>query len=130
MSPYAQPDTMGDSSQAFDAPIQQLIHLNSMLCDTQVKLASDSDLITTVYNNVVRKLQNPYEWSTFNRFMDIIFGNDIRNSEGWLHNVMRGPHGMDLVVKYVTKCVEAGMLPYDIAKIKIDCLIDELEILM
>jgi hypothetical protein len=77
MSPYAHPDTMGDSSQAFDVPIQQVIYLNSILSNMQVKLASDSDLITTVYNNVVQKLQNPYEWSTFNQFMDILFGNDV-----------------------------------------------------
>lgn len=42
---------------------------------------------------------------------------------------MCGPHGMDLVVDYVKKSVEVGMLPYDIAIIKINCLVEELEVL-
>ena len=118
-----------EASEQFDDPVRHLHLLNSFLCDTPVKLASESDVIAKVYNTVVGKSPDPHDWPTFNRFMDILFGNDVRNSEGQLHNVMHGLYGMDLVIDYVTKCVRAGKLPYDIAILKINCLIEELEIL-
>jgi hypothetical protein len=118
-----------DASNQFDDPVRRLRLLNSFLCDTPVKLASGSDTIVTVYNAVVGKSPDPHDWPTFNRFMDILFGDDVRNSEGRLQNVKRGPHGMDLVVDYITNCARAGTLPYDIAILKINRLIEELEIL-
>lgn len=68
---------MADALQGLGEPVRQLIHLNSLLGDSPVKLAKESDLITTVYNRVVRNAPNPHEWPIFNRFLEILFGHDV-----------------------------------------------------
>ena len=48
-----------EASEQFDDPVRHLRLLNSFLCDTPVKLASESDVIAKVYNTVVGKSPDP-----------------------------------------------------------------------
>lgn len=117
---------MGDPASTFNESLQRLHFLNSNLPDT-VRLAAKPGIITDIYDRVVLPASDPYNWETFNQFLDALFGSDLRNSDGRLHNVQRGPFGMDLVIDYMQKSAAAGQLPYDIAILKITRLIEELE---
>ncbi|KAJ7820837.1 hypothetical protein B0H14DRAFT_3472018 [Mycena olivaceomarginata] len=66
--------------------------------------------------------------SPFNRGMDVLFGEDCRNADGRLHHVRRGASGMTLIVKYLEQ-VEWSAMACDIATIKLDRIIAELEFL-
>ncbi|KAJ7624110.1 hypothetical protein DFH06DRAFT_1446385, partial [Mycena polygramma] len=66
--------------------------------------------------------------STFNRRMDLLFGEDLRDSSGRLQHVRRGKHGMALVVTYL-KSIQWGDMLIDIATIKLERIIAELEFL-
>jgi hypothetical protein len=66
--------------------------------------------------------------STFNRRMDILFGEDVRDDAGRLMYVEAGKHGMGAVVKYL-KTVPWAELKGDIVRPKLDRLIRELEFL-
>ncbi|KAJ7800454.1 hypothetical protein B0H14DRAFT_2616165 [Mycena olivaceomarginata] len=66
--------------------------------------------------------------TTFNRRMDILFGEDCRNSQGRLPNILRGAAGMPLVVKYLQK-IEWSEIEAQLARPKLDRIIKELEFL-
>lgn len=66
--------------------------------------------------------------TTFNRRMDILFGEDCRNSQGRLPNILRGAAGMPLVVKYLQK-IEWSEIEAELARPKLDRIIKELEFL-
>ncbi|KAJ7761235.1 hypothetical protein DFH07DRAFT_918427 [Mycena maculata] len=62
--------------------------------------------------------------------MDILFGSDCRDEQGHFRYVCRGPHGMDLVVKYLRSIpwVSAGV-PFTIAAVKLTTIVTELNVL-
>ncbi|KAJ7436367.1 hypothetical protein B0H11DRAFT_1936719 [Mycena galericulata] len=60
--------------------------------------------------------------STFNRRMDVLFGEDLRDAGGRLKYVATGKHGMGAVVKYL-KTVPWAELQCHIARPKLDRLI-------
>ncbi|KAJ7834467.1 hypothetical protein B0H14DRAFT_3709394 [Mycena olivaceomarginata] len=66
--------------------------------------------------------------TTFNRRMDILFGEDCRNDQGRLRNILRGAAGMPLVVKYLQK-IEWSEIEAELARPKLDRIIKELEFL-
>lgn len=66
--------------------------------------------------------------STFNRRMDIIFGEDLRDAAGRLKYVATGKHRMGAVVKYL-KTVPWAELQCSIVRPKLERIIRELEFL-
>ncbi|KAJ7454476.1 hypothetical protein FB451DRAFT_1518118 [Mycena latifolia] len=66
--------------------------------------------------------------STFNRRMDILFGEELRDDRGRLKYVEGGKYGMGAVVKYL-KTVPWAELESSLVRPKLDRLIRELELL-
>lgn len=64
--------------------------------------------------------------STFNCHMDLLFGENLRDANGRLPNILRGTTGLPLVVKYL-RGIEWGEVKAAIARPKLDRLIKELE---
>ncbi|KAJ7832586.1 hypothetical protein B0H13DRAFT_2289066 [Mycena leptocephala] len=68
--------------------------------------------------------------STFNRRVDILFGEHVRDSDGRLKYVRRGNLGMDCVVKYLESIHwETAKIPLDLAQGKLARIADELDYL-
>ncbi|KAJ6530914.1 hypothetical protein DFH09DRAFT_1284927 [Mycena vulgaris] len=68
--------------------------------------------------------------STFNRRVDILFGEHVRDSDGRLKYVRRGNLGMDCVVKYLESIHwESAKIPLDLAQGKLARIADELDYL-
>ncbi|KAJ7828079.1 hypothetical protein B0H14DRAFT_3719666 [Mycena olivaceomarginata] len=68
--------------------------------------------------------------STFNRRVDILFGEHVRNPDGRLKYVRRGDLGMDCIVKYLKSIHwESAKIPLDLAQGKLARIADELDYL-
>lgn len=90
-----------------------------------VPVATKDDRIFQVFANIPVTDQPAEHWETFNRRMDALFGHDLRNSDGRLLHVKRGPFGINLVLQYCDDAASKGTLNWDLAAIKIDRLITE-----
>lgn len=91
-----------------------------------VPLAYKDGKICEIFEKVQEPLPtaDPEEhWVTPNCCMDLLFGNDVRDKNGNLYNITRGPFGMDLVVNYALNAVKAGHLLWEAALPKFSCLI-------
>ena len=66
----------------------------------------------------------------FNHYLDILFGENVCNSDGRLQYIMQGPFNMDMVVKYIEDVMATGELLVDAAMLKIEQLVKELQVLM
>ena len=94
-----------------------------------VPLATKDDCIVEVFTSIPVS-ENPTDhWEIFNRRMNALFGNELRNSDGRLLNIKRGAFGIDLVLKYFDDATSKGTLDWDLAAIKVDRLITEFQIL-
>jgi hypothetical protein len=114
--------------RSFYQKIDQLRGLAKQLPPT-VPIATKDDRIVEVFTNIPVS-ENPAEhWETFNRRMDALFGNELCDSNGRLLNVKRGAFGIDLVLAYFNDAASKGALNWDLAAIKVDRLITELQIL-
>lgn len=92
-----------------------------------VPLASPEDKINQVFQNIPETNDDEDgQWRVFNRRMDALFGNDVRDSNGRLH-IHRGPHGMDLVMDYFQRCVDNNSLQWEAAEPKFARLVIELK---
>ncbi|KAJ6572817.1 hypothetical protein DFH09DRAFT_1362357 [Mycena vulgaris] len=68
--------------------------------------------------------------SAFNRRVDILFGEHVRDSDGRLKYVRRGNLGMDCVVKYLESIHwESAKIPLNLAQGKLARIADELDYL-
>ncbi|KAF8887998.1 hypothetical protein CPB85DRAFT_1441597 [Mucidula mucida] len=69
------------------------------------------------------------EWRTLNTRFDGVFGEDLRNTtSGRLKHLRRGEQGMNIVVRYLKGVDWANKdMPRDIAMLKLQCVVDELE---
>ncbi|KAJ6617743.1 hypothetical protein B0H10DRAFT_1948076 [Mycena sp. CBHHK59/15] len=94
---------------------------------TSVPKGTEEDKIRHVLNHI--KGPDPDDpGSTFNRRMDILFGEDCRDDNGRLHHVRRGPWGMKLVVQYFRSIKWAtGCVPFTMASIKLTRIVTEME---
>lgn len=112
----------------FYQKIDQLRGLAKQLPPT-VPMATKDDRIVKVFTNIPVS-KNPTEhWETFNQRMDALFGNELCDSNGRLLNIKRGAFGIDLVLEYFNDAASKGSLNWDLAAIKVDRLITELQIL-
>jgi hypothetical protein len=68
--------------------------------------------------------------STFNRRVDILFGEHVRDSDGRLKYMRRGHLGMDCVVKYLESIHwVSAKIPLNLAQGKLAKIADELDYL-
>ncbi|KAI1782567.1 hypothetical protein LXA43DRAFT_1142421 [Ganoderma leucocontextum] len=82
-----------------------------------------------LYQTLTGTISGESTWATFNRRMDILYGEDCRDGEGRLQNVRRGAYRIGVLCTFLTEFVvlsEDGALPYDLVKIKLDRLLKEL----
>ncbi|KAJ4474614.1 hypothetical protein C8J55DRAFT_562436 [Lentinula edodes] len=83
-----------------------------------VPLASTESRISEIFKKVPEPLPtaDPDEhWTTFNRRMELLYGNDVHGADCKLLNITQGPFGMGLVVGYIQSAVEAGHLLWEAA---------------
>lgn len=93
-----------------------------------VPMARKNHLIAVTFENIPVPDNTPLHWEVFNRRMDALFGDDVRDPKtGRLLNIARGPFGMVLVISYLRQTVEAGSIPWDLGLIKVERLISEIQ---
>jgi hypothetical protein len=107
-----------------EALVDQIDMLSRKL-PSSVPIATRESKIST---SIILPGQDGDAASTFNRRMDVLFGEDLRDAAGRLKYVATGKHGMGAVVKYL-KTVPWAELQCQIARPKLDRLICELEFL-
>ncbi|KAK1227395.1 hypothetical protein PQX77_009610 [Marasmius sp. AFHP31] len=92
--------------------IRLLRTLTSKLPNT-VREASEQDVIYTAFQNVLESNDPSEGWEIVNRRMDILFGQQERDANGKLKNIMRGKFGMDLVLEYLERAAKSGCIIWD-----------------
>ncbi|KAK1217163.1 hypothetical protein PQX77_020171, partial [Marasmius sp. AFHP31] len=92
-----------------------------------VKIAGPNDRIAEVFKSIPESDVSLEKWEVFVRRMDVLFGENVRDTDGNLVNIMRGPLGMDLVVKYLQQAVTAGDLDWEAAQPKFARLVTEIQ---
>ena len=92
-----------------------------------VPLATTDDKIAQVFRDIPEPTDNDEKWPTFNRRMDILFGEDVRGSNGRLLYILRGEHGMNSIVDYCQRCVDGNHLLWEAAEPKFARLVTELQ---
>lgn len=101
--------------------VKEIGVLSSSLSDAVPKGSKD-DKIWSVMNSEER--DTPHE--TFNQRFDALFAEDCRDSDGHLHYVRQGKHGMGLVISYLSK-IKWTDFPLDLVELKLQRLIAELK---
>ena len=96
---------------------------------TSIAVAAKTDTIFVMFQKIpIPSHTSGQYFEVFNRYMDILFGEDVQDkTTRHLINVKCGPFGMDMVFKYITKATNSGLLVWDLAQIKVDRLITEIE---
>jgi hypothetical protein len=117
------------SQIAVEGQIQRLSSLITLL-PSSVPLATKNDEVFRVFTKIPIPDDPKDQWPIFNCQMDILFGKDVRNTDGRLANVVRGPLGMDLVMDYLSKAVTAKYLLWEPVQPKLKHLINELQWIM
>jgi len=95
-----------------------------------VPLATKDDEIYRISEKFPLPEQMSEDWEIFNRRMDILFGENVRDGNGRLSNLRRGPYGMDLVIEYLLQVTERGFLLWEAALVKVERIIKEITLLM
>jgi hypothetical protein len=106
------------------ATIKRLVKDVTTLSNTlaeSVPIGSKDDKIWCVMNSEERDTAH----ETFNRRFDALFAEDCRDSDGRLHYVRQGKHGMGLVASYLLSIDWSGF-PLDIVELKLQRLVREL----
>lgn len=91
-----------------------------------VSLATKKDHIYEVFQKIPIPENIEEQWEIFNLRMDLLFGEDVCGSDGRLSNFRRGTQGIDLVIQYLETEAKAKTLLWDLARIKVDRLIDKI----
>jgi len=84
-----------------------------------VPLATKDDEIYRIFEKFPLPEQMSEDWEVFNRRMDILFGENVRDRNGHLSNLRHGPYGMDLVTEYLLGVMERGFLLWE-ALVKVE----------
>jgi hypothetical protein len=66
-------------------------------------------------------------FETFNRHFDALFGEDCRNSDGWLHHIRQEKNGLGLICTYLNNIDWSSNIPLDLVEIKLVRLSVELK---
>lgn len=116
-----------DSFKSFSERLEVLQRLTGTIPEKALRCATKKDCITQVFDAIKIPENDDERWEVFNRRMDALFGDDQHDKKtGRMLHVLQGQHGMDLVLRYLNDEVKAGLLPWDLAKIKVTWLIDEI----
>ena len=92
--------------------------------------ATRQDKICEVFIKIPIPFDPTQDWEVFNRRMDALFSEDLRDASGRLYHLKRGAFGLDMVIAYIVQVMAGGNLIWDIAAIKVDRLVRELKVLM
>ena len=104
--------------------VEEIKRLGDMLPKT-VPIAKKTDKLYRTLTTI----SGESTWATFNRRMDILYGEDCRDASGRLHNIRRGAYGLGALCTFLTEFIvlsDDGALPYDLVKVKLDRLLKEL----
>ncbi|KAJ7312535.1 hypothetical protein DFH08DRAFT_896633 [Mycena albidolilacea] len=107
--------------------IKKIGKLSALLPETVPEAPADDDI-----HRVITRVEHPDGTvaATFNRRLDILFGEDTRSSDGRLKNIRRGDYGMGCVVEYLESIHwESAVIPFDLTEPKLTRVADELEYL-
>ncbi|KAF8888702.1 hypothetical protein CPB84DRAFT_1461956 [Gymnopilus junonius] len=126
--------TMSSSAQKqFEKRLTALKELTRKL-PSIIPLAKETDRINEIFNKI--PVPGPANndpditvSSVFNRRMDILFGEDVRDGNGRLKYILRGKFGMDMVTEYFSSSLATGALSLGTAMVKLERLVKELEVL-
>jgi hypothetical protein len=130
---------MSNDSRLHDGPDPARAAVEEQVCTLisllpslpmSVQLATKDDNISRIFASIPVPSDPEFLWPVFNRRMDILFGEDVHDDKGCLHNVMRGPFGMGMVVDYIQQAVKAGHLLWEPVSPKLDRLIKEIRVLV
>ncbi|KAJ3501122.1 hypothetical protein NMY22_g19033 [Coprinellus aureogranulatus] len=109
----------------FQSVLEQLKKLKLPL---SVPVATKDSRISEVFASVPVPTNPLLQWQACNHRFDSLYGEDLRDPEtGRLPNILRGKHGLSLVLKYMDECVAANAIPWDIALPKAQRLLDEVK---
>lgn len=112
----------------FKLKIDALRQILRDIPESSIPISQKEDRIYVVFNNIpLNRDDKSTHWTTFNRRMDALFSDELRDSAtGRLTNVKRGPLGMGMVLQYFYEVASRQDLDWELASIKVDRLIDDL----
>ncbi|KAF8180072.1 hypothetical protein K438DRAFT_1208275 [Mycena galopus ATCC 62051] len=109
------------------AAMEKLVaRIETLMCALPHTIAATMDKQSCIAHVLKFQCENNDTPTTFNRRMDLLFGEDLRNANGWLPNILCGTCGLPLVVKYL-RGIEWGEVKAEIVRLKLNRLIRELE---
>ena len=99
-----------------------------------IPVSKETDCITEIFQKIPMPDSSYADpditvTSVFNQRMDILFREDVCDTNGHLVNILCGNYGIDLVVTYFSSSLATWDLALGIAMVKLDHLIKELEII-
>lgn len=101
------------------------------LLPKSIPVAKKNDVVPMLFKNVPIPADPVQHFEVFNRRMDILFGESLWDKKtGRLPNITRGAYGMDMVIGYITEAMDGGFLVWDIAQIKVDRLVGEIQTIL
>ncbi len=95
-----------------------------------IPVAMRNDKICDVFVKIPLSFDPSEDWEIFNRRMDALFSEELRDKSGRLLHIKRGEYGLSMVITYIVQTMESGNLPWDLASIKVARIVDELKVLM
>ncbi|KAJ7331344.1 hypothetical protein DFH08DRAFT_881436 [Mycena albidolilacea] len=100
--------------------IKKIGKLSALLPETVPEAPADDDI-----HRIITRVEHPDGTvaATFNRRLDILFGEDTRSSDGRLKNILWGIMGWDSIHW------ESAVIPFDLTEPKLTRVADELEYL-
>lgn len=121
------PPLPSNEYQSFSETVSALKVLVEKL-PKSVPVGKKKDVIPMLFEKIPVPADPSQHFEVFNRRMDILFGENLRDTKtGRLPNIRRGAFGMGMVMDYVTKAMGDGFLLWDIAQIKIERLVQEIQ---
>lgn len=104
-----------------------LIDKGKKTLPTTLPLAPKDSQIVKVFARIPVPKDPREHWEVFDRRFNALFGEDTRDkATGRLPNLLRGKHGLDLVVLYIHDMITAGSLQWDSAKPKLERILKEM----
>ncbi|RXW12861.1 hypothetical protein EST38_g12992, partial [Candolleomyces aberdarensis] len=120
-----------DFHRIFSNHVKSLAELQSLL-PNNIPEGTEDGHIASIFSRVPVPDGAEELWEVFNRRMDLLFGEEMRNeATGRLLHVTRGPFGMGLVIGYLEDTVKANPLGFQwtAAMPKVLRLVNELKVL-
>lgn len=98
--------------EQFQRQVDQLDTLVLVLPHS-IPFAKVADPINTVFHRIPDSKSADERWEVFNRRMDILYGEHLRQEDGSLPNILRGPHGIPKVLAYLKECKDIPLEQFE-----------------